>query len=78
MFAVFGEDGGSIDKKSTWGALFNVEDPRPKAPLYKGKILDANQALEVARFDIQYLDWRARHDVLSIMLLHEKVRSSLP
>ncbi|XP_021743712.1 chlorophyllide a oxygenase, chloroplastic-like [Chenopodium quinoa] len=73
VFAVFGEDGGSIDKKSTWGTLFNVEDPRSKAPLYKGKILDVNQALEVARFDIQYLDWRARQDVLTIMLLHEKV-----
>ena len=50
-----------------------MEDPRPKAPLNKGKILDVNQALEVARFDIQYLDWRARQDVLTIMLLHEKV-----
>lgn len=73
MFAVFREDGESVDKKSTWGTLFNVEDPRTKAPLYKGKILDVNQALEVARFDIQYLDWRARQDVLAIMLLHEKV-----
>ncbi|XP_057531636.1 chlorophyllide a oxygenase, chloroplastic [Amaranthus tricolor] len=73
VFAVFGEDGGSIDKKSSWGPLFDVEDPRPRAPLYKGKFLDVNQALEVARFDIQYLDWRARQDVLTIMLLHEKV-----
>ncbi|KAL2892966.1 Chlorophyllide a oxygenase chloroplastic [Bienertia sinuspersici] len=73
VFAVFGEDGGSITKKSTWGQIFDVEDPRPRAPLYKGKFLDVNQALEVARFDIQYLDWRARHDVLTIMLLHEKV-----
>lgn len=78
MFAVFGEDGGSIDKKSSWGALFDVEDPRPRAPLYKGKVLDVNQALEVARFDIQYLDWRARQDVLTIMLLHEKVCDFLP
>ena len=73
IFAVFGEDGGSVSKKSAWSTLFNVEDPRPKAPLYKGKILDVNQALEVARLDIQYLDWRARQDVLTIMMLHEKV-----
>lgn len=73
VFAVFGEDGGSVGKKSAWSTLFDVEDPRKRAPLYKGKILDVNQALEVARFDIQYLDWRARQDVLAIMLLHEKV-----
>ncbi|CAN1268839.1 Chlorophyllide a oxygenase, chloroplastic [Linum perenne] len=42
-------------------------------PQCKGKFLDANQALEVARFDIQYCDWRARQDLLTIMLLHEKV-----
>ncbi|XP_010544843.1 PREDICTED: chlorophyllide a oxygenase, chloroplastic [Tarenaya hassleriana] len=73
VFAVFGEEGGLVDKKSPWGPLFDVEDPRSKAPLYKGKFLDVNQALEVARYDIQYLDWRARQDLLTIMLLHEKV-----
>lgn len=69
MFAVFGE----VEKKNAWGALFDVEDPRSKIPQNKGKILDIYQALEVARYDIQYLDWRARQDVLTIMLLHEKV-----
>lgn len=73
MVALFGEEGDLVEKKSAWGPLFNVEDPRSKAPQLKGKFLDVNQALEVARYDIQYLDWRARQDVLTIMLLHEKV-----
>lgn len=62
-----------MEKKGNWGAIFNVEDPRARVHPSKGKILDVNQALEVARFDIQYLDWRARQDVLTIMLLHDKV-----
>lgn len=70
MFAVLEED---LSKKNAWGALFDVEDPRSKVPQYKGKFLDIYQALEVARYDIQYCDWRARQDVLTIMLLHEKV-----
>lgn len=53
-----------------------MEDPRPRVPQSKGKFLDVNQALEVARFDIQYLDWRARQDLLTIMLLHDKVLMS--
>ncbi|KAA8538458.1 hypothetical protein F0562_027996 [Nyssa sinensis] len=73
VFAVFGEEGGLVNKKSYWGTLFDVEDPRSKAPQCKGKFIDVNQALEVARYDIQYLDWRARQDLLTIMLLHEKV-----
>lgn len=72
MFAVFTEEGG-VEKKSSWETLFDVEDPRSKVPQRKGKFLDVNQALEVARYDIQYCDWRARQDVLTIMLLHEKV-----
>lgn len=71
---MYGEEGGIPDKKSSWLTLFNVEDPRTKVPQSKGKFLDANQALEVARYDLQYCDWRARQDVLTIMLLHEKVR----
>ena len=72
--AVFGEDGGSVSKNSSsWGPLFDVEDPRSRAAKSRGKILDVNQALELARLDMQYLDWRARQDVLRIMLLHEKV-----
>uniref|UniRef100_A0A2P2M3G4 Rieske domain-containing protein n=1 Tax=Rhizophora mucronata TaxID=61149 RepID=A0A2P2M3G4_RHIMU len=69
VLAVFGEE----DKKNAWSTLFDVEDPRSKMPRCKGKFLDVNQALEVARYDIQYCDWRARQDVLTIMLLHEKV-----
>ncbi|KAK5824302.1 hypothetical protein PVK06_019073 [Gossypium arboreum] len=30
------------------------------------------QALEVAKYDIQYRDWWAGQDLLTIMLLHEK------
>ena len=73
VFAVLEEEASWVEKKTTWGPLFDVEDPRSKAPQCKGKFLDVNQALEVARFDIQYCDWRARQDVLTIMLLHEKV-----
>ncbi|EOY16302.1 Pheophorbide a oxygenase family protein with Rieske domain isoform 1 [Theobroma cacao] len=73
VFAVFGEESSLGDKKSPWGTLFDVEDPRSKVPQCKGKFLDVYQALEVARFDIQYCDWRARQDLLTIMLLHEKV-----
>lgn len=68
VFAVFGEE-----KRNQWGALFDVEDPRSKFPQLKGKFLNVYQALELARFDIQYCDWRARQDVLTIMLLHDKV-----
>ncbi|KAI4320530.1 hypothetical protein MLD38_033999 [Melastoma candidum] len=75
VVAVFGEEGNAsaTDRKGLWGPLFDVEDPRSKAPQLRGKFLDVNQALEVARYDIQYLDWRARQDLLTIMLLHEKV-----
>ncbi|KAL8482178.1 hypothetical protein ACS0TY_028365 [Phlomoides rotata] len=73
VFAIIGDEGGLIERKSPWTSLFNVEDPRSKAPQYKGKFLDVNQALELARYDIQYCDWKARRDVLTIMLLHEKV-----
>lgn len=73
VFAILGEEDELVDKKSQWGALFNVEDPRSKVPQVKGKFLDANQALEVARYDIQYCDWRARQDLLTIMLIHDKV-----
>lgn len=73
VFAVFGEEGTFVDKRSPWYPLFHVEDPRSKFPQCKGKFLDVYQALEVARYDIAYCDWRARQDVLTIMLLHEKV-----
>lgn len=73
VYAILGEEGGSVDKKNPWTTLFEVEDPRSKTPRYEGKFWDAYQALEVARYDIQYCDWKARQDVLTIMLLHEKV-----
>lgn len=73
VFAVFGEEGGLVEKKNAWAALFDVEDPRTKFPQCQGKYVDVNQALEVARLDIQYCDWRARQDLLTIMHLHEKV-----
>lgn len=77
VFAIIGDGGGSLDKKNPWNSLFEVEDPRSKLPRNEGKFLDAFQALEVARYDIQYCDWKARRDVLAIMLLHEKVSYSL-
>ncbi|KAG8378262.1 hypothetical protein BUALT_Bualt08G0119300 [Buddleja alternifolia] len=73
VFAIIGDEGGLIENKKPWNTLFDVEDPRSKVPQSKGKFLDAYQALEVARYDIQYCDWKARQDVLTIMLLHEKV-----
>ncbi|KAF6152793.1 hypothetical protein GIB67_004622 [Kingdonia uniflora] len=74
VLAIIGEEnGGLVEKRSAWNTIFEVEDPRPKFSQLKGKVLDAHQALEVVRFDIQYCDWRARQDLLAIMLLHEKV-----
>lgn len=67
---------GEADKRSAWGAIFDVQDPRSKVIQSKGKVLDVFQALEVAKHDIEYLDWRARQDVLTIMLLHEKVSAN--
>ncbi|PKA64777.1 Chlorophyllide a oxygenase, chloroplastic [Apostasia shenzhenica] len=73
VFAVYGEEGeGGLQRKSGWAAIFEVADPRSRVPPSKGKYLDVNEALEVARFDIQYCDWRARQDLLTIMLLHDK------
>ncbi|KAF3337294.1 Chlorophyllide a oxygenase [Carex littledalei] len=77
VLAVFSEEASGLERKSissVWGALFDVEDPGPRQlPVVSGKILDVNQALEVARLDLQYCDWRARQDLLTIMLLHNKV-----
>lgn len=73
---MLGEENGLVDKKNQWGTIFDVEEPRSKVTLVRGKFLDVNQALEVARFDIQYCDWRARQDLLTIMLLHDKVSIS--
>ncbi|KAL3641259.1 hypothetical protein CASFOL_016227 [Castilleja foliolosa] len=79
VFAILGDENGLDERK--WMTLFDVEDPRSKVPQHinnnnsnnKSKFLDMNEALEVARFDLQYCDWKARQDVLAIMLLHEKV-----
>lgn len=73
VFAILGDENGLVDKKNPWGAIFEVEQPKFKVTHVQGKFVDVNEALEVARFDIQYCDWRARQDLLTIMLLHEKV-----
>ncbi|KAK4741091.1 hypothetical protein SAY87_024679 [Trapa incisa] len=73
VVAIFGEEDQLVQRKNAWGPLFDVKDPRSKAPQSRRKLLDVNQAIEVARYDIQYIDWRARQDVLTIMLLHERV-----
>lgn len=75
MFAVIQEERGKGDSdgRSVWEEILHVDDNGPRLPQPRGKFLDANQVLEVARFDIQYCDWRARHDLLAIMLLHDKV-----
>lgn len=76
VFAIIGESGGGfLEKKHDWSTIFEVEDPRASRVVHqnKGKVFEANEALEVARFDIQYCDWRARQDLLTIVLLHDKV-----
>ncbi|KMZ59685.1 Chlorophyllide a oxygenase [Zostera marina] len=82
VLAVHGEEGvegavgSGLGKKSSskvWETILDVENPGPRTMQAKGEVLDANQALEVARFDIQYCDWRARRDLMAIMLLHGKV-----
>ncbi|XP_078441637.1 chlorophyllide a oxygenase, chloroplastic-like [Wolffia australiana] len=76
VLSVFGEPGRREEEssgRSAWQEILRVDEKGPKLALPEGKFLDANQALEVARFDIQYCDWRARHDILAIMLLHDKV-----
>lgn len=71
VYAVLREDGAEFARNNNLEALFQVDDPGPRAPVKK--FLDVNEALEVVRFDIQYCDWRARQDLLTIMLLHSKV-----
>jgi hypothetical protein len=73
VYAVLRDDGAEFAKNNNLEALFHVDDPGPRVPIKKGKFLDVNEALEVVRFDIQYCDWRARHDLLTIMVLHNKV-----
>ncbi|GJN16652.1 hypothetical protein PR202_gb03665 [Eleusine coracana subsp. coracana] len=73
LYAVLREDGAEFARNNNLEALFHVDDPGPRVPIKKGKLLDVNQALEVVRFDIQYCDWRARQDLLTIMVLHNKV-----
>jgi chlorophyllide a oxygenase len=67
------EDGAEFARNNNLEALFHVDDPGPRVPVKKGEVLDVNQALEMVRFDIQYCDWRARQDLLAIMVLHNKV-----
>ncbi|XP_068485508.1 chlorophyllide a oxygenase, chloroplastic-like [Phaseolus vulgaris] len=58
--------------ENSWGALLMLRIQDPRLHRIKGGF-GCISSLEVARHDIQYLDWRARQDVLTIMLLHEKV-----
>ncbi|XP_057860987.2 chlorophyllide a oxygenase, chloroplastic [Cryptomeria japonica] len=71
VVAVIGD--ASSETRKGWSHLFDVEDPRGKTPPWKGRYFDVYQAWEVARHDIHYCDWRARQDVLTIKLLHDKV-----
>ena len=74
VYAVLRDDSAAdYLKDNHWEALFHVDDPGPRVPIEKGKFLGAKQALDVVRFDIQYCDWRARQDLLTIMVLHNKV-----
>ena len=73
VYAVLRDDSAEYLKDNHWEALFHVDDPGPRVPIEKGKFLEAKQALDVVRFDIQYCDWRARQDLLTIMVLHNKV-----
>ena len=77
VYAVLREDGAEFAKNNNLEALFHVDDPGPRVPIKKGKFLDVNEALEVVRFDIQYCDWRARQDLLTIMVLHNKVPNTV-
>lgn len=79
MFAILGDEHGLVDKKNPWGAIFEVEQPRFKVTHVQGKFVDVNEALEVARFDIQYCDWRARQDrSIDICELHFRFCLSCP
>ncbi|VAH85893.1 unnamed protein product [Triticum turgidum subsp. durum] len=74
VYAVLRDDSADYLKDNHhWEALFHVDDPGPRVPIEKGQYLEAKQALDVVRFDIQYCDWRARQDLLTIMVLHNKV-----
>lgn len=71
VVAIIGDE--SSERRNAWDNLFNVEDPRGRSPPWRGRFFDVYQAWEVVRHDIQYCDWRARQDVLTIKLLHDKV-----
>ncbi|BBN09612.1 chlorophyllide a oxygenase [Marchantia polymorpha subsp. ruderalis] len=67
------EKGSSETAKET---IFEVEDPRSNARPRNG-VRDMNQAWEVLRQDVLYLDWRARQDVYAIKVAHDKVVETL-
>lgn len=71
VVAIIGNE--SSERRSAWDNLFDVEDPRGRTPPWRGMCFDVYKAWEVAQHDIQYCDWRARQDVLTIKLLHDKV-----
>uniref|UniRef100_A0A0E0MAX0 Rieske domain-containing protein n=1 Tax=Oryza punctata TaxID=4537 RepID=A0A0E0MAX0_ORYPU len=70
VYAVLSDDGAEHSENNMWEALFHADNPGPMAPIAKGKFLDVNQAL-------QYCDWRARQDLLTVMVLHNKVVEAL-
>ena len=68
VYAVLRDDSADYLKDNHhWEALFHVDDPGPRVPIEKGQYLEAKQALDVVRFNIQYCDWRARQDLLTII-----------
>lgn len=71
VVAIIGDE--STERRSGWDNLFDVEDPRGRTPPWRGRFFDVYKAWEVVQHDIQYCDWRARQDVLTIKLLHDKV-----
>jgi hypothetical protein len=64
---------GRTRQEQKLGALFHFDEPWPRVPIKKPKFLHVNKALEVVRFNIHYCDWRARQDLLTIVILHNKV-----
>ncbi len=75
----YSESGSSGGEKRKNGILRegNLEDPGVYvASKREGGTYDVNLAWELLRQDVLYLDWKARHDVSTIVAAHDKVRES--
>lgn len=73
------ESGSSGGEKRKNGILREgkLEDPGVYvASKREGGTYDVNLAWELLRQDVLYLDWKARHDVSTIVAAHDKVRDS--